>query len=99
MKISQDIRTITELKAQAARLLDQVNAEKRPVIITQDGKPRAVMMDVVSYESLRDALGLLTLVAQGEEDIRAGRVLKHAEVVRRLERKYGRRRRRGRRAI
>lgn len=73
MGLAKDIRTITEMKARAAQLLDEVNLERRPLVITQDGKPRAVMMDVESYEELRNAIGLLKLAAQGEEDIRAGR--------------------------
>jgi len=70
---AKDIRTVTELKARAAQLLDEVNSKKRPLVITQDGKPRAVLMDFESYEEMRNAIGLLKLVSQGEEDIRAGR--------------------------
>lgn len=87
MSIAKDIRTISELKTQTARLLHQVNEDRRPLIITQDGKPRAVVMDVDSYEELRNALGLLKLVAQGEEDFRKGRFAKHDVVFDRLERR------------
>jgi len=73
MGTAKDIRTVTELKARAAQLLDEVNSKKRPLVITQDGKPRAVLMDFESYEEMRNAIGLLKLVSQGEEDIRAGR--------------------------
>ncbi len=89
MSLAKDIRTVTEMKTRAKQLLDQVNKEKRPVIITQGGRPRAVMMDVQSYESMRNALGLMTLVAQGEGDFRKGRVLSHKEVARRLEKRFG----------
>lgn len=87
MGLARDIRTITEMKAGAASLLDQLNAERRPVVITQDGKPRAVMMDVESYEELRDALGLLKLVAQGEEDFRKGRWTRQDGLFDRLEKR------------
>ena len=87
MSFAKDIRTVTEMKTRAAQLLDQVNEEKRPVIITQDGKPRAVMMDVESYEELRNAIGLLKLVAQGEEDLRKGRWTEQGPMFDRLEKK------------
>ena len=85
MGLAKDIRTVTEMKTRAAQLLDEVNLEKRPLIITQDGKPRAVMMDVESYDELRTALGLLKLVALGEDDIRAGRWIEQEEMFDQLE--------------
>lgn len=87
MGLARDIRTVTEMKTRAAKLLDQINEERRPVIITQDGRPRAVMMDVESYEELRNAVGLLKLVAQGEEDFRKGRWTAQGAMFDRLERK------------
>jgi len=87
MSLARDIRTITEMKTGAARLLDQINQEKRPVLITQDGKPRAVMMDVESYDDLRNALGILKLAAQGEEDFRKGRWTRQDDLFDRLEKR------------
>lgn len=74
MSIENDIRSVTYMKANAADLLKQVNDTQRPVIITQNGEPKAVIQDPKSYERMRNALGLLKLVSQGEEDIRKGRV-------------------------
>lgn len=85
MRLARNIKTVSEMKADAARLLAQINSDRRPVLITQDGKPRAVLMDVESYEELRDALGLLKLAAQGEEDFRRGRWTPHDELFDRLE--------------
>jgi prevent-host-death family protein len=87
MSLTRDIRTVTEMKTRAAQLLDQVNQDRRPVVITQDGKPRAVMMDVESYEELRNSIGILKLMAQGEEDIRRGRWTKQDVMFDRLERR------------
>ena len=72
MSIDEDIRPVTYLKSRAADLLRQVNRTRRPVIITQNGEPRAVLQDPKSYEDMRNALGLLKLIAQGEEDILKG---------------------------
>lgn len=85
MSIENDIRPITYLKSRAADLLKQVNETKRPVIITQNGEPRAVLQDPQSYESMRNALGLLKLISQGEEDIRKGKVRTKDEVFSRIE--------------
>lgn len=74
MSLKEDIRPVTYLKSRAAELLAQVNRTQRPVIITQNGEPRGVLQDPESYERIRRALGMLKLLAQGEDDIRTGRV-------------------------
>jgi prevent-host-death family protein len=80
MNIRQDIRPVTYLKTKAAAVLDQINDTHRPMIITQDGEPRAVIQDPESYESMRQALAMLKLLAQGEEDVRRGRVVPQERV-------------------
>ena len=89
MNIENDIRPITYLKSRAADLLKQVNETQRPVIITQNGEPRAVLQDPKSYESMRNALGLLKLISQGEEEIRKGKVRPQDDVFSRIEKAIG----------
>jgi len=87
MKISEDIRPVTYLKSNAADILLQINETHRPVIITQNGEPRAVLQDPESYERMKSAIGLMKLLAQGEEDIRKGRTTEQEELFTRLESK------------
>jgi prevent-host-death family protein len=85
MNISTDIKPVTYLKAKAADLLKQINETHRPVIITQNGEPRAVLQDPKSYENMRNAIGILKLVSQGEGDIRNGRVKSQENVFKDIE--------------
>jgi len=85
MKISEDIRPVTYLKSKAADILLQVNETHRPVIITQNGEPRAVLQDPESYEHMRAAIGLMKLLTQGEEQVRLGKVSDQEEMFQRLE--------------
>jgi len=80
MKISTDIKPVSYLKIHSAELLNQVNETLRPVVITQNGEPRAVLQDAESYENMRASLGLLKLLAQAEEDVRQGAGAEQAEV-------------------
>lgn len=73
MNIIDDIKPVTYLKSKAADLLNQINETHRPVIITQNGEPRAVLQDPKSYENMRNAIGILKLITQGETDVRNGR--------------------------
>jgi len=85
MNIMRDIKPVTYLKSRAADLLNQINETHRPVIITQNGEPRAVLQDPQSYENMRNALGVLKLVAQGEADIREGRTKSQEDVFEEIE--------------
>jgi prevent-host-death family protein len=84
MRIEHDVRPITYMKTKAADLLRSVEKSRRPVIITQSGEPRGVLLDFESYQELRRATLLLRLLAQGEADVRGGRVVPHDQVFREL---------------
>ncbi len=84
MKMREDIRPVTYLKSRAADLLKQLNETRRPVIITQNGEPRAVLQDPESYERMKSAIGLMKLLAQGEEDLRLGKTYEQDQVFKRL---------------
>lgn len=85
MNLEKDIQPVTFLKSNAAHLLQQVNETRRPVVITQNGLARAVLQDPASYESMRNAIALLKLMVQGEQDIRAGRLVDQDEVFSGIE--------------
>ncbi len=88
MSIKEDIRPVTFMKSRAADLLEQINRTHRPVIITQNGEPRGVLQDPESYERMRRAIGVLKLLAQGEDDIRARRTVHQDRVFARLRRQF-----------
>ncbi len=85
MNISRDIKPVSYLKAKAADLLKQVNETRRPVIITQNGEPRAVLQDPESYEKMRNAIGLLKILAISEEEIKAGDVVPSDAVFKKIQ--------------
>ncbi len=85
MKFSTDIKPISFLKAKAADMLQQVNETHRPIIITQNGEPRAVLQDTESYENMRNAIGLLKLISMAEDNIAEGKYKTQDEVFSELE--------------
>ena len=85
MNITTDIKPVTYLKSRAADLLNQINETQRPVIITQNGEPRAVLQDPISYENMRNAIGMLKLISQGEADMRNGKVKSQEDVFNDIE--------------
>ncbi len=85
MNIINDIRPVTYLKSRAADLLKQINDTHRPVIITQNGEPKAVLQDPESFENMRNAIGILKLISMGEEDIKNGNMLEQETVFNNIE--------------
>lgn len=74
MDLTEDVEPVTTLKRSAAELISRAAERHSPIVITQNGRPTAVLQDVASYERQRRALALLKLVAQGDRDHDAGRV-------------------------
>lgn len=85
MNISKDIKPITYLKSRAADLLKQINETHRPVVITQNGEPKAVLQDPESYQNMRNAIGILKLISQGEEDVKRGKSKPQEDVFAEIE--------------
>lgn len=84
LRPSTDVWPVTEFRANASSVLDQVHATKRPVILTQHGRSSAVLMDVDVYEGLLDEVELLRAVRTGEEQLAAGDVISHEDVEARI---------------
>ncbi|MGI8574286.1 MAG: type II toxin-antitoxin system Phd/YefM family antitoxin [Egibacteraceae bacterium] len=74
MDLTEDIEPVTSLKRGAAELIARATERHSPIVITQNGRPTAVLQDVASYERRRRALHLLKLAAQGDRDYDDGKV-------------------------
>ena len=85
MNITNDIKPITYLKSRTADALKQINETHRPIIITQNGEPRAVLQDPESYENMRNAIGILKLITQGEDDIKNKNTKSQNDVFKNIE--------------
>ena len=87
MDYAKGIEPVTVLKTKSAELIRQARETGQPIIITQNGKPTAVLQDVESFQRQREALTLLKILAQGDQEISQGKVLTHDAVMRSLARK------------
>jgi len=81
-----NVRPITDLKNRTKELIREVADSGQPVVITQNGKPRVVLMDVKQHDRLQDTLAMLKLLAQSQDSLaKTGRVYSTAEVRRRAK--------------
>jgi prevent-host-death family protein len=84
VRYSTQIRPISCLKANAAEVLQLLEEQRKPMIITQNGEAKAVIQDVASYEETQETLTLLKILALGNKQVERGEITPIAEVVRRL---------------
>lgn len=77
---------VTTLKRRATALLDRLEADREPVLITQHGVPSAYLVDVDSYEKLQRRVVVLEGIARGERAIEQGRVVTHSKARARMAR-------------
>lgn len=77
---SINIKPDTDLQSNTLAILKELNENRNPIVITQNGKPVAVIQDPHSFEEMRNTIALLKLVAQGEQDVRDGNTIPHKEV-------------------
>ena len=70
LSITEDIRSITDLKRNTNSVLEQINKTKRPVILTVNGKAEAVLLGANEYEKIASAFNLLKLLIPAEEDVK-----------------------------
>jgi prevent-host-death family protein len=84
VRYSTQIKPISYLKANAAKVLEKLAAQRQPMVITQNGEAKAVLQDVASYEETQETLALLKILALGNNQIAQGRVKPIAAVAKRL---------------
>ena len=84
MKLSNQIKPISYLKAHAAEIVRKLGEQREPLIITQNGEAKVVIQDIESYEQTQETMALLKILALGMRQIEEGKVLPAEDVIRRL---------------
>jgi prevent-host-death family protein len=73
VKLSDSVKSISYLKQNTARAVHEVRESHGPLVITQNGEAKAVLVDIVEYERMKDTLALLKVLAQSRESCQQGR--------------------------
>ena len=76
---------VTTFKRKATELLAEMRDSHEPVLITEHGKPSAVVMPVDTFQAIARRMAILEGIALGERAILDGQVLTHEQVENRLQ--------------
>lgn len=85
MKLSTQVKPISYLKSHAAEIIKDITESREPMLITQNGEAKLVVMDVRSYEEHEQTLALLKLLALGNHEIEQGHFRSADDVFRDIE--------------
>jgi prevent-host-death family protein len=85
MKFSTQVKPISYLKSHAAEIIRDITESREPMLITQNGEAKLVVMDVRSYEEHEEILALLKLLALGNREIEQGHFRSADEVFADIE--------------
>ncbi len=87
--VSEDIIPLGEFKTHASRVLRGLRKDGRPIVITQNGKPAAVLLAPDDFDRLIEGAGLIAAVRQGLADVEAGRIIADDELTAQLDAEFG----------
>jgi len=88
IKLDRDIRPVSEFRANAAELIEQVKSSGRPLVLTQRGHSAAIVLDVVEYERMVEEIELLTDVRTAVAQIESGHGISNREAKAELRKRF-----------
>jgi prevent-host-death family protein len=87
VNLKEDVKPISYIKTNAAEMIDYINEHKNPIIVTQHGEAKGVLLDVETYQDMVNALSLMKLLQFSEKSIREGKVYDNDQVFLELRKK------------
>jgi len=63
MRLSETVKSISYLKANAADLIKVINKNQNTFVITQNGEAKVVVQDIKLYEKTQETLAMLKLLS------------------------------------
>jgi prevent-host-death family protein len=87
--VSTDTLPLGEFKTHASRVLQRLQRARRPIVITQNGKPAAVLVRPAEFDRLRDQANFMKALQEGLEDSDARRLLDDEALGRELDAEFG----------
>ena len=73
MNFSTQVKPISYLKSHAAEIVKSISESREPMVITQNGEAKLVVMDVSTFEASQQTLALLKILALGTIEIEKGK--------------------------
>jgi len=76
MKLSESVKSISYLKANAADLISDINKNQKTFVITQNGEAKVVVQDIKVYEKNQETMAMLKLLAMTGQKSKSAKGIK-----------------------
>lgn len=73
--LTNDIQPVTEFRAHTSEIMEDLKKNRRTIILTQHGRPTAVLESVEEYQRKQEELRFLKGLVTGMRDLDAGSVI------------------------
>ncbi len=78
--VAHDIRPVSYVKSHTADMIKYLDEKQSPIVITQNGEAKAVMLDIHSYKKMVDTMTMMKLVSLAEKDVEEGALTPNEQV-------------------
>ncbi|MGJ8694557.1 MAG: type II toxin-antitoxin system Phd/YefM family antitoxin [Thalassotalea sp.] len=89
MSLSDHIKPISYLKANAAKIAAELKNDGEAYITTQNGEAAMVVQTIAEYEQTQETLAMLKMLSQSERDIEQGNLHDAKTVISELRNRRG----------
>ena len=90
--ITKDIQPLTTFRNNSVKFMKRLKKTRRPIILTVNGKPEAVVQSAAEYQRLLDLAAEADVnegIRQGLEDLRHGKGRPAKEFFEEMRKKHG----------
>lgn len=90
LEVSRDVLPIGKFKARVSELVKRVRLEKRPLVVTLNGEPAAVLIPPEDFDRVAYHQQVRLAIEEGLADVESGRSMSDDELTAWADERYGR---------
>ncbi|MDD4239194.1 MAG: type II toxin-antitoxin system Phd/YefM family antitoxin [Desulfotomaculaceae bacterium] len=85
LDLTTDIQPVTEFRSNTSEMLESLKKNRRTIILTQHGRPAAVLESVEEYQRKLEELRFMKGLVAGLRDIESGQVVEGEDFFKSLK--------------
>ena len=89
VNMAEDIVPLADFKSRTSQLFRRLRQEQRPLVITQNGKPAAVLITPEEFDRIQERDRFMEAVSAGLADSAAGRLIDDEDLGEDLDAEFG----------
>lgn len=88
LSLQEDINSVSFFKANFNHILEKMEKDHHPMILTQNGKSAGVFLDMKTWEAMLKKIQFLTLLNEGERSLQNEKSITLDDIEESFKNKY-----------